>query len=355
MDAVTSFSHLTTNLPEWILHIEKLSTHAAEKHAEFGAEYSRLLQTARPKRVKSPSISSIHSTERGRSLTGEHATSPPGVFPEISPFEAGNRYLYAQARRKRKPTSPARSGASGPQKSRSKQELVIYYDSFLQENLDTMVKNIASARNIIRKGKMSRSLHQGLQLPNFKRQFSQNYNSSSEDLALPHIHSTISLPIDYKRSVMQTKSLTHDACFCQADKELESAQSLCETAAHQFLRDGDCRLQLEGAKAKFEGLLPLATEALHKFRAERQSAEEQEEARTDSEATLCEKPSQELIVAKLAPSLTQYTPQPAPNLVVPGALEIEVDDDDSSSIDVDISKFRSAKAAGGRMGLRSGR
>jgi hypothetical protein len=360
MDAVTSFSHLTTNLPEWILEIDKLHAHATEKHREFAAEYSRLLQTARPKRIKSPSITSIHSTgdkaiERGPSSTGEDATSPPLAFPEISPFEAGNRYLYAQARRKRKPTSSVRSGASGPQKFRSKQSVVIYYDSFMQEKLDTMVKNIASARNNIRKGKVSRSLHQGLQLPTFSRQFAQTYNSSSEDPALPHLHSTISLPIDTKRTVIQTQIPANDSCFCQADKALESAQSLCETAAHQFLRDGDCKLELAGAKAKFEGLMALATEALEKFRAERQSEEEQEEARTDSEATLCEKPSQDPIVAKLAPSLFQYTSQPALNLVVPGALEIEVDEDDSSSIDVDISNFRSARAAGGRMGLRSGR
>lgn len=360
MDAVTSFSHLTTNLPEWILQIDKLSTHVAKKHAEFAAEYSRLLQTAKPKGGKSPSITSIHSTdkqpiEQMRLPTAEVATSsaaPDALeFSEISPFEAGNRFLYAQARRKRKATSSVRSGASGPQKFRSKQSVVIYYDSFLQDKLDTMVKNIASARNNIRKGKMSRSLQRGLQLPTFNRRD----NTSYEDPALPHIRSTMSLPIDPKSTVAQTPIPSHDTCFCQADKQLENAQSLCETAAHQFLRDGDCKLELEGVKAKFESVLTLAKESVHSLQAEKQAEEEQEGARTDSDATLCENPSQELVTSKLAPSVTQYSSLPAPNLVIPGAPDIEVDEDDGSSIDVDISKFRNARGVGTRMGLRSGR
>lgn len=360
MDAVTSFTHLTTNLPDWIVQIDKLAIHAAEKHAEFTAEYSRLLQSAKPKRVKSPSITSIHSTREKScekthpSPAGEDGTSQAPDFPEISPLEAGNRYLYAQARRKRKPTSSVRSGASGPQKFRSKQAVVIYYDSSLQERLDIMVKNIASARNNVRKGKMSRTLQTGLQLSAFSKRFPQISNLSAEDLSLSHVHSTKSLPIGGKTPVARPKPQADDNCFCQADRELESAQSLCETAAHQFLRDGDCKLELEGVKAKFEAVLLLATDALPKLKAEKESEQNQEEPRTDSEVTLCEKPSEEAITAKFAPTLSHFDSSPTPNFAGAGAAEIEVDDDDGSSIDVDITKFRSARAAGGRVGLRSG-
>jgi hypothetical protein len=363
MDAVTSFSHLTTNVPDWIQQLDRLSKHAAEKHAEYAAEYSRLLHTATLKRVKSPSVTSIHShddkpVEPVRLPIVEGAIPTAAVdaleFAEISPFEAGNRYLYAQARRKRKATPSVNSGASNTQTFRSRQAVVIYYDSFLQERLDTMVKNIASARNNIRKGKMSRSLQKGLQLPTFSRRSPETRNIS-EDLALPHIRSTMSLPIDPKGAVARTPPPSNDTCFCLADKQLEGAQSLCETAAHQFLRDGDCKVELEGVKAKFEGILALAVEALPQLQAEKQSEEEAEESRTNSDTMICEKPSQELFTQKIAPRLTQFPNMPAPNLVVPGAPEIEVDEDDGSSIDVDITKFRNARVVGGRMGLRSGR
>ena len=361
MDPVTSFTHLTTKIPDWMSQIDKLSTHAAEKHAEFAAEYSRLLQnaTANPKKVKSASISSIHSTDEkpadeARLSTSLNVTSQNVDFAEISPFEAGNKYIYAQARRKRKPTSSVRSGASGPQKFRSKQSLVILYDSYMQEQLDTMVKNIASARNNLRKGKMSRSLQKGLQLPTFGRRFPEIYGSSSEDVGLPQVNSSKSLPIDPKVDAAQTQPPTNDGYFCQTDKELDAAQQLCETAAHQFLRDGDCKVELDGVKARFEAGLALAREALPKFEAEKESEEDQEEARTDSEATLCEKPSQEVITAKFVPTLHQYQPSSTPNPAGNGIAEIEVDDDDDgSSIDVDITKFFHARAAGGRaMGLR---
>ena len=360
MDPVTSFTHLTTKIPDWMSQIDKLSTHAAEKHAEFAAEYSRLLQnaTANPKKVKSASISSIHSTDEkpadeARLSTSLNVTSQNVDFAEISPFEAGNKYIYAQARRKRKPTSSVRSGASGPQKFRSKQSLVILYDSYMQEQLDTMVKNIASARNNLRKGKMSRSLQKGLQLPTFGRRFPEIYSPSSEELGLPQINSSKSLPIDPKADAAQTQTSTNDGYFCQTDKELDAAQQLCETAAHQFLRDGDCKVELDGVKARFAASLALAREALPKFEAEKESEEDQEEARTDSEATLCEKPSQEVITAKFVPTLHQYQPSSTPNPAGNGIAEIEVDDDDGSSIDVDITKFFHARAAGGRaMGLR---
>jgi hypothetical protein len=357
MDAIASFTHLTTNLPDWISQIDSLCSHATQKHAEFAAEYTRLLKTARPKRIKSPSITSIHSTdealiEKSRPSPADAETAPQSPeFPEISPFEAGNRYLYAQARRKRKPTSSVRSGASGPQKFRSKHSVVIYYDSFIQEQLDTMVKNIASARNNVRKGKMSRSLQKGLQLPALNRRFPDAYNSSTEDLDNPRMRSIKSLPTDTKITAAQTKPQADDSCFCQADKHLENAQSLCETAAHQFLRDGDCKLELEGVKAKFEVVLTLATESVSKFQAEKDAEKEQDEAPTDSEATLYEKSSDEVIGSKLGPAMNHFAPSLSP-LPGAGAAEIEVDDDEGSSIDVDITKFRSARAAG-VVGLRA--
>lgn len=351
MDALTSFVHLTDHLPEWIREITNLSTHASNKHSEFVADYSRILKGARPRRQKTSSIHSLHTNDDKTTeipqiemLHPEAVTSRPNLN-EISPLEPGNQYLYAQARRKRKSRTSLQSGASGPQKFRNKQMVVIFYDSFLQEHLDGLVKSIGAARNNIRKGKMSRTLQRGLQLPKLDKRIENMYTPASIENLKTSSRSTKSLPLETRIAKTQIESVDHVA-FLQTDKDLEIAQTFCETAAHQFLRDGDCKLELDSALAKFLAVQKIALVTVEQLKAEENRKEApnlfEDEVQTDSETTLCEKTSMEVISAKIGPSLNEMLDS-APRFH--GDNEIEVDDDsEASSILVDISKFRNARA-----------
>lgn len=373
MDAITSFVYLTDTLPNWIQQVKGLSTHASKKHAEYVAEYTRRLTQIRSKKERTPSLASIHThknepveppppeiPERPAESMPEPSTPDP---PHIPPLEAGNKYLLAQAQRKRKLGSSIRSGASGPQKFRSKHMVVIYYDAYLQEQLDTLVKGIGGARNNLRKGKLSRSASRGFQLPCFGRASHQgNYGIPSLNGFKNPSTSYFSVLTDSKVQPTNHQP-TADEAFTNADKHLEGAQSLCETAAHQVLRDGDCSVELNSVVTKLESALEIATAAVAQLR-EEEEAEQKEQAgnptQTDPETTLLTDTSSppsltNSSTSKLVPSLSEkmeFPPPPTLAVGFGGVTEIEVDDDsDQESIVVDISKFRAARA--GSHGLRA--
>lgn len=170
-DAISSFVHLTDNVPRWLTQLNCLSEYTIQKHTEYVAEYTGLVDNVRPQKIKSSSLQSIHSdTSKSVRLadidlqTDSALPTPPNPV-DINPLEAGNKYLYAQIQRKRKPTSSVRSGASGPQKFRSKNQAVIHYDAHIQTELDAMVKAIGVARNNMRKSRNAFNASQGFSLP----------------------------------------------------------------------------------------------------------------------------------------------------------------------------------------------
>ncbi|EXJ55546.1 hypothetical protein A1O7_08474 [Cladophialophora yegresii CBS 114405] len=379
MDAHSSFVYLVDNLPKWRTTFDSLATHTAEKHAEFVAEYARLVKQARPKRKKTPSISSLHTTDEQDSIDNsasgeENVDNSSSNAPiEINPLEAGTRYLYAQTRRKRKPGTSIRSGASGPQKFRNRSHVVVYYDSYLQKQLDAMVKEVGLGRNNLRKGKNALAAATGFQLPTLATLSGNSglVSSTFEDFRPPNMSRSTSALLSVKKSVARSPQATSDqASFIQADKELEQIQSLCETAAHQFLRDGDCKSELDTIRGKVDALLVQATRTAESLRnlqdhheaVHVDSSASESNHDTESRGTLSTQPSLDLLpppktsVAKtlhppaISHRLDGLKPQgffSAPAVPTLGSPQefvndtIEVDDSsDQESIVVDLSQYR---------------
>ena len=366
VDALTSFTYLTDNLPKWMTRIDGLSNHVSQKHAEYVQEYARLLSDARPRKQKSPSVHSISSNkdlppnppEEPSPTTGGHLLSPtlqPKADPvEISPFEAGNKYLFAQTQRKRKAGSLVRSGASGPQKFRSRHQVVIYYDAYIQEQLEALVKSIGGARNNLRKGKMSRTAATGFPLPSLSRGPEDTYGMFSYGSPRAMPMPTKGPALDPKLSRTSTLPANGDLPFAEADKILEQSQGLCETAAHQILRDGDCALELLSVRRNLETVTSMAESSINKLKAEEEQKQKQPEesnlkieadnrAGSESDCTLvAETPPLE--AAKLAPAVDVVVEETKVPINSAASPDIEVDDDsDASSIVVDITKFRTAR------------
>jgi hypothetical protein len=384
MDAVASFVYLTENVPKWLDLLATVTKHAAEKNAEFVAEYARVVSRIRPKSIKSPSLQSIHS-EKGKSVhlsqidpQNEASLPTPPNFINIDPLESGTKYLYARAQKKRKPDESIRSGASGPQKFRSKHQVIIYYDSFIQCELDTMFKALSAARNNLRKGRNALVASRGFQLPAVSRRRNPpSLNPSLENIRDQAISlGSPVLPTKYSlRSSSQKPADRDEACITEVDQMLEAVQGLLETAAHQFLRDGDCKKELDTGRDQLNIVLNKARTAAERLQ---EKAKKEEETRmkdeadakdVDSDTTLYSKPSTKHFGPfpnKLAPpsvsksfgelnSRRTFDVPPIPPMVdasLPTAeTTIEVDDDaseDGSLVDLDISQFR---VKGGR-GLR---
>lgn len=382
MDALTSFTHLIENIPTWLTRLEDLSKYAKEKNAEFVAEYARLVKSARPKRIKSPSVCSIHSNKKSVHLPDTDPSKELGVRSpsevEIDPLEAGTRHIYAeQVQRKRKPNASLRSGASGPQKSRSKHQVVIHYDAHIQDEFDAMVKVIGIARNNLRKGKNALTASRGFQLPNLSKRYDTLASPSLDNIrSLSKYRSTGMSPGASKFNLRTTSAQPQDeddAAFINSDKVLEQVQSIYETAAHQFLRHGDCPKELEGVKIKLTELLATAKTMAEKLKAKQEavdntganvSADVSRSQSTSDQgcpSVLTDKSSMEPLALPPAPAKNHLSalhqtledmrtkgvvsaPPATTTSNLQGIMTIEVDDgSDAGSYDeIDISQFRSA-------------
>ncbi|KPI35102.1 uncharacterized protein AB675_1326 [Cyphellophora attinorum] len=384
MDAVTSFTHLVDNIPQWLEQIKALSAHTKDKNAEFVAEYARLVRAIKPKRMKSPSMCSIHSSKSKAAQARDADSAKDADTPAtelIDPLAAGNRHLYADqtaAQRKRKSNASMRSGASGPQRFRSKHQVVIYYDGYVQEELDTMCKAVGIGRNNLRKGKNALVANRGFRLPSLSKKY--------DNLTSPSLENIRSMSAKYRNaapgakfSLRQNAQQPQDgdeAAFIECDKALEQVQNLLETAAHQFLRDGDCLKELSSAEARLtaiQDLVKATVDSLQKKADQQAAAEEAERATADTSRSqsvsdrdcpslLTDKSSMEPLNA---PTVIQDKPSelaaltqtlegiksrhPAaiasdPGGVPTAGMTIEVDDSSSTSsiAEIDISQFRSA-------------
>lgn len=385
MDAVSSFTHLAENIPSWLVQLTDLSSYTSIKNAEFVAEYSRLVKAVKPKRIKSPSICSIHSDEsKSAPLPQSPSARDAGLdtpdSQQVDPLEAGNRHLYAdQVQRKRKTNASMKSGASGPQRFRSKHQVIIYYDSHVQGELDALVKSIGIARNNLRKGKNALTASRGFRLPNLSKRYDDLTSPSLENIRSMTKYRSSGLSPGVSKFSLRTSTQQpqdeDEAVFLDSDKVLEQAQNLFETAAHQFLRDGDCIKELDGAKTKLTSLLEVAktTAVTLQEKAQQREAEEsdadvsadvsqaQSVSEKDCPSLLTDKSSIEPLVtppsAKTGLSMMHDTldgmrargvvsAPPATSNQAQTGMTIEVDDgSDAGSfgdINLDISQFRTA-------------
>lgn len=125
---------------------------------------------------------------------------------------------------------------------------MLVYDGETQQRFEAAVRTIAHCRNAMRKGKMSA-----------KVDFLARCSSSSDDEdsadedGPPNLTTKLGHPSSPLHPLRSPRVLPRDEdtmAFDQADAYLDQAQALCERAAHQVLRDGDCTLELTQAKEK---------------------------------------------------------------------------------------------------------
>ena len=320
MDALASFTHLTENVPLWLTKLEALSAQVAEQHAKF----SRLTAATEIKlaRQKTGSTESLRPQEEEAAIEEDqpqHASVTPNTsapLPSALQNTANDVLAIKEARRKRKPGS-ALSAASGPQKYRSRSMIIVYYDSDIQDAFQLLVRNIAGARNNLRKGRAA---------VDFKKRM------ASLGVGTPLFSSGGEPGLDFK-SARSTKQSTIDTdytgpgpVFDLIDKDLENAHILCERAAHQMLREGDCKEELLGTKYGFQNSLKLAEKEVERLRAE--EAQEVLEEPSPKDATLVELEE-------------KVTPPSVKPIEFAGIGAIEVDDiSDAESIHIDLSAIR---------------
>lgn len=321
MDALTSFTHLTNNIPEWLSKLDDLAVQVAEQHTRF-ARISQSHFTQYRLSKKHDSTESLRPPKDD--LDDPAAVQPPEIPPTSQP-NLSTSPLPKEIQRKRKPVSNL-SAASGAQKYRTRTMLIVYYDSAIQAAFEDLVRCIAGARNNLRKGKTAVS---------FKaRMLSISLGNDDDDDAYP----TLNPKMMIKR--VPRSSPPPDAClrFDQADGDLEAAQNLCEVAAHQFLRDGDCGEELEGTRKRFEDCLKVAQEEVEKLKTEKER-----DGPADASESTVDAATPINVRAEPVPMATQKLDVPripvVPTLTSNGTIEVD-DESDASSVHIDLTAFR---------------
>ncbi|KAF7192736.1 hypothetical protein HII31_05917, partial [Pseudocercospora fuligena] len=131
--------------------------------------------------------------------------------------------------------------------------------------------------------------------------------------------------------------------FDKVDGQLEKAQLLCERAAHQVLRDGDCTLEITNAKEHFSEALTLAQAEVPALREKAQKAAARQR-RNDERRRLAEEAEKREFAADVWDDQVQNI---AVNVAFPSQGKLQVDelevddgsDDDDGEFDIGDLRF----------------
>lgn len=303
MDALGAFTYLSDNLPTWISRLADLTAHTAAKNAEFAEAFKQHSAPSKPRRRRNSSVCSIQTD----SLTANH--SQLGV------------------KRRRQTNDGSIDSCNGPTVISTRHNLIIHYDGYTQKTLEEMVRNIGTARNNLRKGKMA-------QLPlavGGLRSSSRNTARTmlpALDSDAPESDLLASIRTARTRGPPAPPQAARESPFDLADKNLELAHSFCETAAYHFLRVGACASELESVRDRFNVLLKLATEEVQRLREEQEAKKEQlDEKKVEADAS-----------TKVTVTVTETSVSPKRPASNDGP--IEVDDDQGSVESLDLTAFR---------------
>lgn len=255
-----------------------------------------------------------------------HTSAPPEDTPPTSqPSKPNNALPVKEIGQKRKSGSADLSAPSGPPRYRARSIVIVYYDSAIQEAFELLVRNIAGARNNLRKGRTAAS---------FKaRMVSMGMGDDDDDDGFPALNPKLLV-----RRAPRTSTPSESPSFQKADEDLEAAQNLCEVAAHQFLRDGDCGEEIAGTRKRFEDCLDTAKAEVKKLR-----VEESREAETDSPNAVVDwtgstrtdtDPVKDIVQKFEAPRIPAI-----PTLTTAGTIEVD-DNSDGGSVHIDLTAFR---------------
>ncbi|KAI0191695.1 hypothetical protein EV127DRAFT_337779 [Xylaria flabelliformis] len=224
------------------------------------------------------------------------------------------RRARATVRKRQKSDSMISAEGTTP-KYRSRRMVMVYYDSYVQSFFEELVKFVSAQRNLMRKAKMAAKVAHirrlaELEMPEDEDDeggelkpgnklvaagpipASNNRQGGPEEMRLQYLNTRAyggalrSPAFDLMPGRgMRTSALNGGLgafnekgdIWDDLDKGLEYVQGMCERAAHQFLRDGDCNEEIEKIKTRLVKVKELATEEKARVSAEQTKNESQPE------------------------------------------------------------------------------
>ncbi|KAJ6102417.1 hypothetical protein N7486_004844 [Penicillium sp. IBT 16267x] len=330
MDALGAFTHLQTNLPAWITRVSELAAHTSAKHAEYSEAY-RKHSKPKSRHRKHSSVYSIHTDELVP-IAQQKAPGPETATVNTSMCKEEKAPAQQAGRKRGTDEAPSIDSNERYDFVSTRHNVIIDYDGHTQKVLEQIVKDIGIARNNIRRGRLSLMPPRIGVRSNILSRTAGGATAESPIASLACVRSTRTAT-GLVGVTGTSNGISKVSPFDFSDKQLELAYSLCETAAFQVLRCGDCGTELDGVEEKFKMLLEMATKEVARLQEEKKKQEEEEEPRP---------PPQTAAAARLAriAAFSANKPSTAPTGT------IEVDDASSlsaESLELDLSAFRSSR------------
>ncbi|KAK7958133.1 hypothetical protein PG996_010423 [Apiospora saccharicola] len=256
-----------------------------------------------------PPQDDITSTPARTNNDAQKTTQPPSSpggesqTPSVRQRQRNDVVATAQRRvratlKKRQKTDSMVSTEGAVPKYRSRSMVLVYYDSYVQSFFEELVKFVSASRNMMRKAKMAAKVAQIKRLAELEMHEDEDQRQEGafnpgdaliaadpflaskqpnkggpEEIQL-HTVGTHELGLTprmggsgyfyssmanrrpgaasspYSRSGMGLFNQDGPDVYDDLDKGLEFVQSMCERAAHQFLRDGECGDEIEKVKQR---------------------------------------------------------------------------------------------------------
>lgn len=303
--AMDALRNLTTNIPDWQTRLDVLSTQIERRQAELAAlgEVDAKAAEVRSLRNKG-STESLKPKDDGPSHIGHpedgepagHAaqtqTPPVLVVVKRQPLSPSSPAAVARAAPNRTVSAAGPPRLSGPAKKRirsssiasadgppppalyrTRNMIIVYYDSYVQGFFDDLVRFISSSRNLMRKAKMAAKVAQIKRLA--EMEFPDDDNASGDDKtmtdALPSLRYMSARrfgPTSTGRLGAPGSKNQPPDVYDNLDKSLEYVQSTCEHGAHQFLRDADCNEEIRKIQQRMCEVLAMATQEAERVQRE---------------------------------------------------------------------------------------
>ncbi|KAF2188175.1 hypothetical protein K469DRAFT_703637 [Zopfia rhizophila CBS 207.26] len=322
-DIEKSFTFLHENIPSWLKNLTEIE----EKVKNMQNEIAKVpVSRSPPMKRKTGSVESIR--DLGAIMEEASASAVAHQGPSV-------------ANRKRKTASVLSGNASGPSKYRSRTMIIVYYDGQIQKAFETLVRSIGTGRNMLRKGKMAAKMEALTELAGSDDDDDgDDADPVMSKIGYRHRAGLSSIHATRARATIRglrggSSTSTSPEMFDSTDKALENAQGLCERAAHQSLRDGNCRKELEGVRKHFKDVMEKAATETAKYSARKEVSKEEPKVETSLSPMEMDHPRPSSIpVADIRP-IPVVTP-----IVSSKPMDIEVDDDEDDDADFVMPPIR---------------
>ncbi|KAL1838314.1 hypothetical protein VTJ49DRAFT_2804 [Mycothermus thermophilus] len=339
--AMEALRNIITNVPEWLHKLDELDSQIAQRQIELAKWAQENEKKSGPKSIRNKgSTESLRPRDEPEAHPSDPTSPPPSTPPQkaaddaaaktgakeppVPPSpsdsqtpsavqrQASQMRAAGQARaratlRKRHRTDSMLSAEGAAPKYRSRSMIIVYYDSYVQEIFENLVKFVSSSRNLMRKAKTAARFAQikrmaELETPDDDANANANSNPTSTSpgdgpiAAADPAEAASEMPLPFvstRRMGPGSGYVPRTAAFARAgargtgrggapsilgggppdvydelDKGLEYVQSMCEQAAHQFLRDGDCNEEVNKIKKRLAETKELADKEMERVKRE---------------------------------------------------------------------------------------